>query len=219
MTDLSVSDLDAIHATWGADALEQVLSTGLSWAELGAVPRPERVDRFGPGASADLPAAAAPLPYTEATQHLVPSDGVPPWVGRSALRPPLLWAAGTFPDRPTVGFGGTNFPTDTGAVISAEGAVAVARQGVPVAAILGTELGHVVVSSALAVGGTVVAVLQTGIGAPAVSDRTIDQVVDAGGAVVSAEPFAGLMSSGSLERAERLMLSLSCALVAPEAGA
>jgi Predicted Rossmann fold nucleotide-binding protein involved in DNA uptake len=128
-------------------------------------------------------------------------------------RPPIVYARGRLPSTKAIACTGSRDPTDYGVASASRITALLAEAGWTLVSGLTRGVDSIAMEAALAAGTPAVAVLGTGIDTYS-SDRArklADSVVDAGGCVITEQPFGFEGDQGSMIRRNRLATGLSVA--------
>ncbi|HSM92694.1 MAG TPA: DNA-processing protein DprA [Anaeromyxobacteraceae bacterium] len=157
----------------------------------------------------------------DAARTLGPQDGqYPAALGRLADRPERLRVRGDLGDRRRIAVVGTRLPDGYGAEVTREIALGLARSGVSVVSGGAAGVDGVAHRAALEAGGHTIAVFGTGIDVayPREHRGLFDEIVAAGGALVSELPDGSPPTPWTFPRRNRIVAALSEAVVVVRAG-
>lgn len=166
------------------------------------------------------PAGISPR-LMDAARTLGPQDGrYPAALRRLADRPERLRVCGELGDRRRVAVVGTRLPDDYGTELAREIAAGLARSGFTVVSGGAAGIDGAAHRAALDAGGHTIAVFGTGIDVayPPEHQPLFDEIVDAGGALVSELPDGSPPTQWSFPKRNRIVAAISEAVVVVRAG-
>jgi hypothetical protein len=211
--------LAALWQAWGDPAaVTAAVRQVPTWGHLVAMAPGDLAALVGRFAAVPLPPMCPPLPALPAPARVLTATD-PAWPTR--LDPdhwPVLYTAGTLPAGPALLVAGGTDPSPSGVEAARTAALTATGDHIAVVATPTPGVGLVALRTAVAAGGTAVAVLPHAIDRPTIHQGLLDAVVRGGGAVVTAaRPGAG-PGPAAATQAARLMAALVCGCVVAEVG-